>query len=456
MARTRRSLCFWPAGPILLAALLASCNPGKGKTAYVGGTLWDGTGAPPILDAVIVVDGDRVERAGPPDQVSVPRGATEVRLDGKWVIPGLIDAHVHAARWTLARYLAYGITSARDMGGIQDSIVALRDEVSLRSIAGPNLYISGAMIEAAPTQHPMAVGVGSPETARRAIDQLALLDGSQAKVYARIDSALLAAIMDEAKVLNLPVAGHLGKVDALTAARMGLRSLEHLTGVVESALPNPQLFFQAHEDFWTGWNTVARAWAGADSATLDRVARELARTGVAIVPTLVLHEGYAQLGNEGYFAGLDFSGVPDSIRRAATPASVRQRARVLPSDLAAFRLGRRMQDLFVRAFKRAGGLVAAGSDSPNPLVPPGAGLHYELELLVRAGLTPREALLAATRDAARLLGADTIGVVRSGALADFVVLSASPLEDVANTRRIEMVVSRGLARSAAELRALWR
>lgn len=333
--------------------------------------------------------------------------------------------------------------------------MALRDEVSLRSIAGPNLYISGAIIEAAPTAHPLALAVGSPEAGRRAIDQLALLDASQAKVYARIDSLLLAAIVDEAKVLNLPVAGRLGKVDALTAARMGLRSLEHLTGVVESTLPNPEPLFQAHDDFWRGWNTVARAWAGADSAALDTVARALAETGVAVVPTLVLHEAYSQLGNEAYFATLDFSGVPDSLRRAATPASVRLRAGVLPSDLAAFRLGRGAQDLFVRLFKRAGGLVAAGSDSPNPLVPPGAGLHYELELLVRAGLTPREALLAATRDAARPLGADTIGVIKSGALADFTVLSANPLEDVTKTRQIELVVSRGLARSAAELKALW-
>jgi imidazolonepropionase-like amidohydrolase len=171
---------------------------------------------------------------------------------------------------------------------------------------------------------------------------------------------------------------------------------------------------------------------------------------------LVLHQGYAQLGNEAYFGALDFSGVPDSIRRAATLESAKELAPVLPSDLIAFRLGRRMHDLFVRAFQRARGLVAAGSDSPHPLVPPGAGLHHELQLLVRAGLILREALLAATRDAARLLGADTIGVLRSGALASLLVLTANPLEDIANTRQIEMVVSRGLMHSAAELRALWR
>jgi imidazolonepropionase-like amidohydrolase len=142
----------------------------------VGGTLWDGTGAPPILDAVIIVSGHRIERAACLNEVSVPRGASEVRLDGKWIIPGLIDAHAHAARWTLTRYLAYGITSARDMGGLQDSILALRNAVSLRSIAGPDLYISGAIIEAAPTDRPWVQRVGSPETARRAVDQLVLIN----------------------------------------------------------------------------------------------------------------------------------------------------------------------------------------------------------------------------------------------------------------------------------------
>lgn len=424
--------------------------------AYVGATLWDGSGAPPVPNAVVLVKGHRIERAGSADAVRVPRGATEVRLDGRWVIPGLIDAHVHASRWTLSRYLAYGVTSVRDLGGHQDSIVALRDEVSLRSIPGPDLYTSGAMIDADPPQHPLAVAVADPDAARRTVDQLALLEVPWVKVFVRIDSVLLAAIADESQVLNLPIAGHLGKVDALTAARLGLRSVEHLSGVVESVLPNPQLFFQAHDDFWTGWNTAERAWAGVDSITLETLARQLKETGVALVPTLALHEAYAHLGDEAYFAELDFSGVPDSIRAALTPAGLRERAGVRPSDLAAFRLGRQMQDLFVRQFHRAGGLVIAGSDSPHPLVPPGAGLHHELALLVRAGLTPREALLAATGNAARLLAADSIGVIRQGGLADFVVLSGSPLEDIANTRKIELVVSRGLARTAAQLRALWR
>ncbi|UCG85226.1 MAG: hypothetical protein JSW71_14965 [Gemmatimonadota bacterium] len=145
---------------LLLAALTGCLGPGSDKTAYVGATVFDGTGAPPILDGVIIVGDGRVEQVGPPDLVKPPRGALEIRLDGRWVIPGLIDAHVHLERWTLSRFLAYGITSVRALGGDRDTVVALRDSVLAGAIAGPRLYISGPMIDGRP-----ATGGGPPKSA---------------------------------------------------------------------------------------------------------------------------------------------------------------------------------------------------------------------------------------------------------------------------------------------------
>jgi imidazolonepropionase-like amidohydrolase len=113
---------------------------------------------------------------------------------------------------------------------------------------------------------------------------------------------------------------------------------------------------------------------------------------------------------------------------------------------------RRRQELFIRLFTTKGGKVVAGSDSPNQLLAPGASLHEELALLVRAGLTPAEALHSATAAAATLLRADSIGVLKPGAVADFVVLSASPLEDIRNSRLIEAIVARGRSRAPMELR----
>ncbi|MBI2615474.1 MAG: amidohydrolase family protein [Gemmatimonadetes bacterium] len=420
----------------LLVLLLTACNPGKGKIAYVGATLWDGTGAPPVRDAVIIVTSSgHIERAGPPDAVKVPRGAALVRAEGTWIIPGLIDAHAHAERWTLPRFLAYGVTAVRDVGGQQDSIVALREATSLGAVPGPRLYISGAMIDGTPATWRTATAAATEDAARRAVNARALIDATQAK---------------------LPVTGHLGKVDAVRAAGMGIRAIEHATGVVEAIVADPTPYFQAHDDFFRGWNLVERGWATLDPAALQRTAEALKQAGVAIVPTLALHEIWAHLEDSTYLVTLDLTGVPPSVQEAWDVPDLIARARLGFDDYVAFRRSRPVQDRFVRAYHRLGGLIAAGSDAPNQLLPPGASLHEELALLVSAGLAPRDALFAATRDAARLLGVDSIGVVRDGGVADFVILAASPLDDIKNTRSIEAVVARGVYRTSADLRALWR
>ena len=235
----------------LLAGLTACLNPGKGKTAFVGGTIIDGSGAPPILDGVIIVADGHIDEIGPPDLVDVPRGAVEIRVDGKWVIPGLIDAHVHAERWALTRYLAYGITSIRSMGGDRDSVAALRQSSLNGTLIGPRVFISGPTIDGRPATRPGATEVGSPEAARRAVDDRVLLGASAVKVYTKVDRRLLGPLIDEANALQMPVAAHLGKVDAVTAATMGVHSIEHMSGVVEAALADPSRLYRAHNDFFT-------------------------------------------------------------------------------------------------------------------------------------------------------------------------------------------------------------
>lgn len=426
-------------------------------TAYVGGTLWDGTGVPPIRDAVILVTADgHVAAAGPRDLVEIPRGATEVALDGRWVIPGLIDAHVHAQRWTLARFLAAGVTSVRDMGGPQDSVIFLRDDVNAGQVAGPRLYISGAPIDGAGSSLPWATVVRTATDARRAVGNRVLIDAEQVKIHTRIDRRLLEPLLDEARALETPVAAHLGRVDALTAARMGVASLEHMSGVPEATLDNPAALLAAWSgsflEAWTRWEAT---WAGLDSAALDRTARALQQAGVAVVPTLFLHDASAHLADVAFREALDLTGVPAEEQEGWRLSDLMVRAGLSAPVFARMQRGRAAQDLFLRRFMAAGGRVAAGTDAPAPLVAPGASLHEELVRLVAAGLSPQRALLAATRDVAELLGADSIGVIREGSVADFVVLSADPLADISNTRRVERVVAGGTVWTPAELRALW-
>lgn len=439
------------AATLLAAIAAAGCNPGEGKTAFVGATVYDGVGGAPILDAVILVSGTTIEAIGTPDLVKIPRGATEVRIDGRYVVPGLIDAHTHARRWSLGAYLARGVTTVRQVGGVHDSIAALRDEVAFGSIPGPHMYISGAVIDGSPPIVESARAVRNATEARRAVDQAALIDASQVKIHTKIDQRLLEPLIDEAKTLNLPVTGHLGKVDALTAARMGVRSIEHLSGVVQTA-GDPRALFRAYDDYARGFRAEALGWTGLDSATIDRTARSLADAGLAIVPTLITWEVLSRLNDRAYIAVMiDTTGIPEAIRREFDPASYVRWLGLTSTDFAALRRARGAQDRFVRRFAAAGGLVVAGSDSPNPLFPPGLSLHRELELLVAAGFTPKEAILAATRDAARLLAADSLGVLRAGNLADFIVLTQDPMTDVAHLRAIESVVFKGVSYAPGEL-----
>jgi hypothetical protein len=130
------------------ALVLAACKPTpKDRVALVGATLIDGTGGAPRNDVVILVHGTRIEDIVPHAEFQLPKTAVEVDVSGQWIIPGLIDAHGHTARWTFPRYLAFGVTTVRDLHNQRDSILTLRDRVNLGGMLAPRLYIAGSMLE---------------------------------------------------------------------------------------------------------------------------------------------------------------------------------------------------------------------------------------------------------------------------------------------------------------------
>lgn len=434
-----------------IAAL--ACHSGDDVVALRGATLIDGSGAAPRRSAVVVVRNGHVE-AVDSDTARIPRGAQEIDLAGKTVIPGLIDAHAHVERWAVERYLAWGVTAVRDLGAAStDSLIALKNDLDLGGVLGPRMFTSGAMLDGAPPAYPTATVVRSPAEVRRAVDRLAVVGADAVKIFTGFPPGLLPALHDEAAALRLPVAAHLGMIDALQAARAGVGSIEHLTGVVAAAA-NAAPSLRAHDGFFAGWAAEERGWATLDSSAVARVARALAASRVAVVPTLVLHDVWARLDNPTLATrpGMDDVPATTSVRDVA---GLLRRSGWGPADFPAFRRGRARQDQFVREFVRAGGLVAAGSDAANPLLIPGASLHEELGLLVAAGLTPLQALAAATANAARVLGADSLGRIAPGAVADLVVLDADPADDIAATRRIAWVMVRGRIIRPDSLRRTW-
>ena len=264
------------------------------------------------------------------------------------------------------------------------------------------------------------------------------------KVYTHITPPLLKAIVDEATSLNLPVTAHLGLTDAVSAAKLGVHSIEHLTGVPEAIGPADKYYAAHRKSFFEGWNLFERAWAGLDSASLARVAGQLAELHVILVPTLVLHDTWSRLDDPAVTTGVDLADVPQRIKEEWDLPNFIAGAGWDAPTLTAFRAGRANQDLFLREFRGAGGIIVAGTDASNPMIVPGASLHTELSLLVQAGLSPSDALLAATGRAAALLGADSIGVLAPGKVADLVVLDGDPRSDIANTRKILRVMLGGV------------
>ena len=441
---------------LLLVGLVGCGNPGEGVIALEGATLIDGVGGAPKEDAVILIRNGHIEAVARVNEIQVPKGAQRIDVVGKTIIPGLIDAHAHVERWAVPRYLAWGVTTVRDLHTPTDSAIAIKNDCNLGAVLGPRLFTSGAMIDGTPATYSNATGVATAVEARRAVDQLAVAGADYVKVYTKITPELLRALLPEAKSLRLPVAAHLGKTDALTAARAGVVSLEHMSGVVQAAARNPATYYRAHGLFLAGWTAEEQGWAALDAAALTRTARALAQTRVAIVPTLVVHEMLSRLAEPALLERPGMADVPQSASSVRDVAGLLRRTGWRARDFAAFRRSRANQDRFIREFKQAGGMIVAGSDAANQLLVPGLSLHEEMALLVRAGLTPLEAISAATRRGAQLLDADSLGVIAPGKVADLVVLDANPAQRVDATRRIAWVMVRGRVVHPDSLRGAWQ
>ncbi|HOX19772.1 MAG TPA: amidohydrolase family protein [Gemmatimonadales bacterium] len=443
-------------GTAALGLLLGACaEPGPPRTALMGATILDGRGGTPLRNGVVLIRGGTIEAIGAREDIPLPRGTKQVDVAGSWIIPGLIDAHAHVARWALPRYVAYGVTAVRDVHNEPDSIFAMSEAADLGSALSPRIYAAGAMIDGAPATYPNATEVTDTRSARQAVDRLSVSGAHLIKAYTRITPPLMEAIVDEAKTFRIPVAAHLGLTDALTAGKMGVTSIEHLSGVPEAAGRADPLFAAAQDGFFAGWTAFEKSWATLDSVTLTRLAGQLAETGVTMVPTLVLHEVFSRLDDSTAMTNPDLLALPQNQMTAWNVPGMIERAGWTTADFEAFRRGRPMQDLFVRAFQKAGGKVVTGTDAANQMLVPGASEHTELELLVGAGLTPAQALRAATRDAAELLGADSLGTLVPGKAADLVVLSKDPLADIRNTRSVTRVMIRGQLVLADSIRRRW-
>src|SRR5256885_7129285 len=201
---TRRASRIPHPGLLLLFALAGCSGSGDGVIALEGVTLIDGSGRAPVTDAVILVKDGHIHAVARVNEIAVPRGALRMSLIGKAVIPGLIDSHAHVERWAVERYLAWGVTTVRDLGASStDSSIALKNDLNLGSVLGPRMFTSGAMIDGAPATYPAATAVRTRAEVRKAVDLRAVAGADLIKIYTKFTADLLPPLVEDRKSTRL-------------------------------------------------------------------------------------------------------------------------------------------------------------------------------------------------------------------------------------------------------------
>ncbi len=395
----------------------------------------------------VVVRGSRIVALGPVGNGPSPAGVATLDGRGRFLIPGLWDMHVHLAAIPgtadvfLPVLVANGVLGARDTHSNLAQVVALKREIAAGSRVGPRLWVAGELVDGAATVNPSARVVRTEDEAREAVRALKAGGADFVKVYSALSRDLYFAIVDEARRQRIPFAGHVPfSVTAAEASAAGQRTFEHLIGVevgvssAEETILATQADLIAKKEF--RWPDARQLQTTFDSARAAQLFAMLTRNDTWQVPTLIVHR---QIGRTVDGAPTDEPGL------AYMPKMVREFW-----ELPMGRFATDVKALYpeyvtlVGRLNRAGVPILAGTDFPNPYVYPGFSLHEELALLVEAGLTPAEALRAATLSPARFLGvADSLGTVATGKVADLVLLDGNPLEDIGQTRRIKAVIQRG-------------
>ncbi|MEU5265001.1 amidohydrolase family protein [Amycolatopsis sp. NPDC021455] len=438
---------------------------GTDVVVVLGATVVDGTDGPPRPHSAVVLTGDRIAWVGPAADLPPLDGARVVDGRGRHLVPGLWDTHTHGIDYEQLwppMFLANGVTGIREMQGYAENRVT-RGKIARGELLGPRVVLASSIVDGPVSLlGPPVTRVANAEEARAAVRTAAAQGSDFVKVYFYLPRDAFAAIADECRRLALPFAGHWPyRIRQLDAARAGQRSFEHLFGSPIATSGRRDEFLarldatpfdpKAPRDFFNLARELDRqATLAYDPATADHYFAGLKAFGSRLSPTFAVNrvisrpaETYAHDPRLKYLSADIRAYWADRLPLFApgTPEQIAQQDAYFDAQLR-----------LVGEAHRAGVGILGGTDCQNPYVFPGFSLHDELDFLVEAGLSPRRALRAVTRDAAAFLGrADTDGTIAAGKVADLVLLDADPLADIRAVRRIDTVVTAGRVLDRATL-----
>jgi imidazolonepropionase-like amidohydrolase len=449
MRVARVFLVFLAAGILALAAPKSSGAQTPSALLIRGATIIDGLSDAPLRDRSLLIEGNSIRELLPAD-AAAPAGAQVLDLGGKFIVPGLLDSHVHWEDYMGELFVNHGVTSIVALENVPKALRASTQDAQDRPRffhPGGRLQLSENATEADVRQMVRTWLQNEPDLA-----WFAQYNERNARVYA------IAA--DEAHKAGFIIFGHTD--NAPGSVRDGMDIVEHIWGFAEAVMTPDELRAFRQGKFLT-WATFLTDWSKLDPMIADAV-----RRGAYLNPTLHYEWGgmsrralQRELEDYRVFSNPDLSYIP---RNVADGILARQRqiknfssryentpwiSRLSADDRKEFEVGLKNVLEFTRRYVAAGGKIHAGTDTIAGGTP-GLSMHHEMEMLVEAGLTPMQALKAATSWSAELLqgkngarGTAKIGSIRPGNFADLVVVSADPLSEISNTKKIERVMKNG-------------
>lgn len=458
----QRFLSSWLCVLTFAFAALPSADAQRNDTLVIeGGTLIDGNGGAPVEDAVIIVRGNRIERVATRGEARYPRDARILDASGRYIVPGLMDAHAHYAEWMAELNLHFGVTSIFSIGSGGEWALAQRDAINAGKIPGPRTFVavgslSGARISALSARSGAAGGLSGRQVAGSADDARAIArrfidaGADMVKVHRGPPIEAYRAAVEEADKAGLPVVAQpIGPtVYAKEAVLAGADILEHSAGVSISVAADPAK--------WEGFGSIEKhslsplPFADMDDAKAAELIELMIDRDVYLEPDFIamgrgFHKQRAKFELQDYqlLSRHDLSYIPER-RRLRILNTYRHFDDIEPAEREQRNLAYQNMLRFHRDFVAAGGKVMTGTDTGGWAVP-GVGVHHEMEILVgEVGMTPMQAIQAATRNiAAGFRVLDRIGTIEAGKLADIVVVNADPLADINNLQAIEWVIKDG-------------
>lgn len=433
-------------GGILLALLIAGNSTAQSTIAFTNVAVVDVEKGALRLDQTVVIEGSRISAAGDAQRIHPPRGVRIIDGQGKFLMPGLWDMHVHAMPLPHIPelFIANGVTGIRDMYDDPPRIRDLRKAIQEHRRIGPRVITSGKIVNGALVKNrnpaPLMI-VHTPEEARRAVRQQ-IKDGVDfIKIYDGLSRSAFYAIADECKRDGIPFVGHTpASVTTAEAAAAGQRSIEHLSGVLLDCSSHPTLI-RWLPDLSRLHDTQQRTLDWFDPVHAGALFATFVRYGTWQCPTLSIFKGIVfdddpSLADTRSDPNLGFLNLPP-LSRTGKPSQLEQDRAIEKQAMAVTAM------MF-----RAGVRLLAGTDRGlawgDPFFVAGFALHDEIELMVSAGLPVSAVLRIATLAPAQFFGRENeLGSVSDGKLADLVLLDADPLQSISNTRLIRAVVADG-------------